>query len=67
MKTRSASSGAPPPYSLIVLADVGLRHEGDEAGLISECVTLAREAAVVPKPGDGIPGAYDGKLVVIKP
>ncbi|WP_168703729.1 DUF6973 domain-containing protein [Gordonia paraffinivorans] len=47
--------------------DVGLRHEGDEAGLISECVTLAREAPVVPKPGDGIPGAYDGKLVVIRP
>lgn len=46
---------------------VGTRHEGNEAGLIAECVTLARDAPVIPNPENGIPGNYDGKLVVIKP
>lgn len=54
-------------HNNVVGREVGLRHEGDQDGILAECTTLAQASAIVPTPSGTDLSPYAGKLIAMEP
>ncbi|MGL4304954.1 MAG: DUF6973 domain-containing protein, partial [Mycobacteriaceae bacterium] len=68
---KDGGDGTPPSHAMDIHnngvgRNIGIRNERDRAAIINQCVTLARNAPIIPNPQLTDLSPYSGQLIIIK-